>query len=76
MSDQSLPDLLRAHRQTLKLSQQQVATAVRVSRTLVVHWETGRSRPTTAQLWPLFDVLGLTLEQRDEVLQAADKGRN
>lgn len=59
-------DRIRKARAEKHLTQQQIADALDVTNKAVSKWETGEALPETAQLVPLCDLLGLTV---DELLQ-------
>lgn len=74
--DAPLPERLRALRQKLNLSQEQLAARLDVSFATVNRWETGKGRPQAAQrnaLERLFDEAGV--DEVDPAPDAAPSGR-
>lgn len=57
-------DLLRAMRQRRGLSQEQVATSLRVSSATISYWEQSKVVPPSDRLAALFEVLGAQPEER------------
>jgi len=68
----TLPDLLRAYRLGSELTQEALAARVGVSRSLVAQWEIGGSRPTLARLGALSRALGLSVRERDALIEACE----
>ena len=66
----TIGDRIRTARIDRHLTQQQVADALNVTNKAVSKWETCEALPETAQLVPLCDVLGLTV---DELLGDPDR---
>lgn len=52
-------DLLKNLRKKLKISQEQIATACKVSQKTVSRWETGESEPSLEELQALANTLNL-----------------
>ena len=68
---QDFKTVCRHWRQFRKLSQLDLALAANVSQRHVSWLETGRSRPSREMVLHLGQVLGLSLEQRNQMLTAA-----
>ena len=58
----SLGEVLKAHRQECKMTQEFVAEALGVSRQAVSKWEIGRSDPSTSNLLALAKLYGIDAE--------------
>lgn len=63
--------LLRAARTDAGLTQLELSSRLGCSRSLIAQWETGRSRPTLSQVEPLAEALGLSIDQRMQILRLA-----
>lgn len=58
----TLGERIKACRQNAKLSQEQIAGAVGVSRQAVTKWEADQSAPSTENLFKLAEILGTTVD--------------
>lgn len=68
----SLGDKIRSARERLRLTQQELADALRVDRKSVVNWELGHTRPSRATMHALEQVLGPLSGQPDDLYTIAD----
>lgn len=62
MSPHEIGDRIRATRQERRITQEELAAAVGVSRSAVAQWETGRSGQVTGNLARIAQVLGVGVE--------------
>ena len=58
-----ISDRLKEARQSIGLTQDQVAEKILVSRVTVSHWESGKSLPDIVSLISLSDLYGITLDE-------------
>lgn len=62
-SEESLADVIRAHRGRCHMTQEFVAERLGVSRQAVSKWESGQSEPSTANLMTLAELFGVAPEE-------------
>ena len=65
-----MKDHLKELRESVKLTQKQVADKIGVTQQAVAMWENGSSKPRTALLPKLADILGCTV---DELLRGGEE---
>lgn len=58
----SLGEVIKAHRESCKMTQEFVAESLGVSRQAVSKWETGASDPSTSNLFALAKLFGVRAE--------------
>jgi len=63
LAGESYGDLIRRHRRSKKLSQEELGALVHVKKNAVGAWEAGRSRPDLAGVPVLCEALGITVDQ-------------